>query len=760
MRGFLFTAVAMTVFSLGAAAQEAYSERHERIDSVVVSVSRAGKNTPVTYSTVGKDRLTAANPINSLPMNLSLLPSVVSSNEGGTGLGNSKLTIRGSKGSQINVTLNGITLNDSESQEVFWVNIPALSALLGSVQVQRGLGTSANGAGAFGASINMSTAFVTGEPTAKFELSAGSYNTFMATLAASTGLTPSGFYVSAAYSKGLTDGYIRNAKANVMSAFAVIGWLKGSNSLRLTYLNGDQHTGITWNGISLEQYAEDRRYNDAGEYYDASGKLSYYDNETDNYSQHHVQLNYTHSFTDALVWSTTLNYTRGDGYDEYYKESKKLGAYGAGFFGAGRKGDVIIRKIMSNDYYVVNSDLGYRGAKVDITGGVNVGFYRGRHWGKLIWSELLGGGIPYSYLNGNDIGRGWYMYRGNKYDISTFVRTEALLAPWLTAYADLQYRMINYTLAGSGDKYDATFDYDKTWNFFNPRAGLTASWKGSKAYASVALGHREPGKSEIKELCESISAGATDDELKPERMLDIEIGYQYSNESVTAAANLYFMEYRDMLLETGRLSNSGYPIKSNVPVAYRRGVELSAQWKPAPWIEAAGNLTLSLNRIPYYSDSAACIDNPDDWNELGYSVSYKTFEKTTMLLSPSVTGAAILSFKPWALARNSMKTTTFSINGKYVGKQYLDNTSNEDFIIPSYFVANLELSHSFALRRGSLNLSAYVNNIFNKLYYADGGTWKYLAVADPSAESSYLIEGAYVYPQPPANFMVKVGYSF
>jgi iron complex outermembrane receptor protein len=760
MRGFLLSAVILAVFSLGSAAQETDSGRHERIDSVVVSVSRAGKNTPVTYSTLGKDRLSAANPINSLPMNLSLLPSVVSSNEGGTGLGNSKLTIRGSKGSQINVTLNGITLNDSESQEVFWVNIPALSALLGSVQVQRGLGTSANGAGAFGASINMSTAFVSPAPSARFEVSAGSYNTFMATLSASTGLTPSGFYMSAAYSKGLTDGYIRNAKADVMSAFAVLGWLKGNNSLRLTYLNGDQHTGITWNGISLEQYAMDRRYNDAGEHYDADGNLSYYGNETDNYSQHHVQFNYTHSFTDALVWSTTLNYTRGDGYDEYYKESKKLGAYGAGFFGAGRKGDVIIRKNMSNDYYVVNSDLRFRSRRVDVTGGVNAGYYKGRHWGTLLWSELLGGGVPYSYLNGKDVGRGWYMYRGNKYDISAFVRTEALLTRWLTAYADLQYRRINYTLAGRGDKYDAIFDYDKTWNFFNPRAGLTASWKGSKAYASVALGHREPGKSEIKELCESISAGGNEDELKPERMVDVEIGYQYSAKTITVAANLYLMEYRDMLLETGRLSSSGYPIKSNVPFAYRRGVELSAEWQPAPWVSSGGNLTLSLNRIPVYNDYAPCIDNPDDWNELGYSMSYKSFENTTMLLSPGVTGAAILTFKPWALAHNSLKTTSFSINGKYVGKQYLDNTSNDDFIIPSYFVANLELSHSFALRKGSINLSAYVNNIFNKLYYADGGTWKYLAVSDQSADKPYLIEGAYVYPQPPANFMIKLGYSF
>ena len=225
--------------------------RVERLDSVVVVASRAGENTPVTYTMVGKDELVRSNPINSLPMNLSLQPSVISTNEGGTGLGYSKMTVRGSKGSQINVTLNGITLNDSESQEVFWVNIPSLSTLLSSVQLQRGLGTSANGAGAFGASVNMSTASVGTSPFATADFGYGSYNTFTSAVAAGTGLTKSGVYFNAAYSRNFTDGYIRNAKANVQSAMATLGWMNANNSLKLTWLMGKQHTGITWNGIDL-----------------------------------------------------------------------------------------------------------------------------------------------------------------------------------------------------------------------------------------------------------------------------------------------------------------------------------------------------------------------------------------------------------------------------------------------------------------------------------------------------------------------------
>ena len=303
---------ALCVLPVCAAAQE-------RLDSVVVSATRAGKETPVTYDMVGKEELRQSNPSASLPMTLNLLPSVVTYNENGTGLGNSSMTIRGSKGSQINVTLNGITLNDAESQEVFWVNIPALTSLLSGVQVQRGLGTSASGPGAFGASINMNTAFVRPEPSATVELSGGSFGTFMTSAAISSGKLPSGLYFDLAMNVGVTDGYIRNGFVESTSLFAVLGWLRGANSLRLTYLLGAQRSGITWDGIDLEQYYKDRRYNGAGEYYDDNGNVCYYPNQTDNYAQHHLQLNYTRQFGAHLTWVNTVNYTRGDGYDEYYK---------------------------------------------------------------------------------------------------------------------------------------------------------------------------------------------------------------------------------------------------------------------------------------------------------------------------------------------------------------------------------------------------------------------------------------------------------
>lgn len=728
-------------------------DKVEKLDSVVVSASRAGKKTPVTYTMVGKDELSGANPINSLPMVLSLQPSVVTFNEGGTGLGNSAMTVRGSKGSQINVTLNGITLNDAESQEVFWVNIPALPTLINSVQLQRGLGTSANGSGAFGASVNMSTASVSADPFASMDVSVGSWNTFATTVTAGTGLTKSGLYFNVAYSRDYTDGYIRNAWVKSQSLFGVLGWMKGNNSLRLTYLMGDQHSGITWNGIDLSMYEENRRYNDSGEYYDANGNVKYYDNESDNYRQHHIQLNYTHQFSDALTWSTTLNYTRGDGYDEYYKASKKFSKYlspdyiAANMPGQGsKKSDFIIRKSMGNDYFVFNTDVRYRTDVLNLTAGLNASHYFGDHFGTMLWNSVLGDGFDYDKFNEGY--KNWYYNDADKNDASAFVRAEYQPVEWLTAFADLQYRYVGLDMRGPDDDFESVA-YKNNWNFFNPRAGVTASWAPEhKAYASVALGHREPGRGDIKENVK----GSDISPIKPERMLDFEVGYEYSSSKLSASANIYMMEYWDMLLETGRLSSSGYAIKENVPRSYRRGLEIAAAWKAAPWLRLDANTTLSLNKIENYTSYVQEID--EWWDELGTTQAFD-YGKTTMLMSPSVTGMVQVSVNPFVNASSSLKTTTLSINGKFVGKQYLDNTEREEMAVPSYFVSNLSLTHEFKLNSGFLGLSAYVNNLLNSEYYASGWRWEYVYQGTKDMET-----GVGVYPQATRNFMVKVSYRF
>lgn len=749
MRGFLFIAAFMSL--IPGAVQGAEPEGTvEKLDSAVVSTSRAGDSTPVTYTMVSRRQLQEANPINSLPMTLALQPSVVSVNEGGTGLGYSKMTVRGSKGSQINVTLNGITLNDAESQEVFWVNIPALSSILSSVQLQRGLGTSASGPGAFGASINMSTASVASDPHAAVDLGYGSYGTFMATASAGTGLTRSGIYFDFAYSRGLTDGYIRNAYADVQSAFAVLGWMNEKNSLRLTWLYGDQHTGITWHGIDLAQYELDRRYNPAGEYYDQYGNVRYYDNDTDNYTQHHLQLNYTRQMTDRLLWTTTFNWTKGDGYYENYKAGKSFAKYN---FQGDSEGDFIVREAMDNHYFVLNSDLKYSSDVLSLTGGINLSRYDGDHIGKVLWSDVLGDSYDYA-------SHSWYLNNGLKHEANAFVRAEYTPVDWVTAYADLQYRGVWLDMTGPEDD-QVPLDYSTDWQFVNPRAGVSFHWDPRhKAYASAALGHREPGRSDIKENIKNAwwaaQAGVDGEDvsLKPEKMLDVEVGYSYMSERLALSANIYLMEYWDMLLETGRLSNVGYAIKDNVNRGWRRGIELAAGWQALPWLRADANLTLSMNQIRNYTEYVQHID--ENWEPNG-KVTELTYGKTTMLMSPSLTGMARLAFSPWrGIASNSLKTLTLAVDGKYVGRQYMDNTMTESRSIPAYFVSNLALSYEVPMRGDDvLQFSFYVNNVLNNMYYADGWCWKNIVEEDGS-----LVDGIGVYPQAPANWMMKVSYRF
>ena len=737
MRGFLLSAALAALFpgNVQGALPEGVVDK---LDSAVVSTSRAGESTPVTYSMVSREQLQKAGPSNSLPMALALQPSVVAVNEGGTGLGYSKMTVRGVKGSQINVTLNGITLNDAESQEVFWVNIPALSSLLSSVQVQRGLGTSASGSGAFGASINMSTASVSPDPYASVDLGYGSYNTFTATAAAGTGKSNKGFYFDFAYSKGLTDGYIRNAYADVASAYAALGWMNEKNSLRLMWLYGDQHTGITWNGIDLQQYELDRRYNPAGEYYDGFGNVRYYDNETDNYTQHHLQLNYTRLFGERLMWTSTFHWTNGDGYYENYRPSGISGQYG---FSQNFTGDFIVREALLNNYYVLNSDLRYRSDVLNITTGFTLSDYDGDHIGQVRWSDYLGDDYDYS-------SHSWYLNNGRKKEANVFVRAEYEPLDWLTAYADLQYRGVWLKMEGPEDD-NVPLDYSTNWQFFNPRAGLSFRWSGKhKAFLSAAVGHREPGRADIKENIKNAwLSDQPDVALKPEKMLDMEFGYSFNAEKVSAAVNVYLMEYWDMLLETGKLSNVGYAIKENVDRGWRRGVELSVGYEPLRWLRADADFTFSSNKIRDYREYVPNVDAYESWVMTGRTTEFE-YGTTSMLMSPSVLGSLRLTFVPW-------KRATVSVDGKYVGRQYLDNTMTISRSIPAYFVSNLAVSHTFELNKGSLGLSFYLNNIFNNMYYADGWCWKNIVEEDGA-----LVDGIGIYPQAPLNYMLKVSYRF
>ena len=395
--------------------------------------------------------------------------------------------------------------------------------------------------------------------------------------------------------------------------------------------------------------------------------------------------------------------------------------------------DMIYRKKMDNDLFVVNSSLRLKNRILEMNAGVNASWYRGGHWGEIVWVKELDSFEQPS----------WYDNTGRKQDLSAFLRTEYHPWPWLTTYTDFQYRSIHYTLVGVDDdwlEYGAAeedrFNYERTWNFFNPRAGLTANFGKNKIYASVALGHREPGRGDIKE---NIKGDALD--IKPESMVDVEAGYEFTSDKFVGSLNLYAMEYRDMLLETGRLSSSGYAIKENVPRGWRRGVELALGWQPARWLRLDHNSTFSVNQIADYTSYVPY----EDESGRTFAVNYG---RTTMLMSPSVISMFQVSVSPW-------EETTFSWNGKYVGKQYLDNTMRENLAVPGYFVAGLSAVRNCKLKSGIISLSLFVNNVFNRQFYAAGWRWE-----SYNPDSGEISTGSGVYPQAPFNFILKIGYTF
>ena len=710
---------------------------HENLDSIVVSAQRASVKTPVTFTQVSGKELGRNSQSHSLPMMLGLQPSVVATTEGGLGLGYTKMSVRGSDETRTNVTINGIAMNDSESQQVFWVNLPSIHSFLGSAQLQRGVGTSSNGAGAFGASLNLQTASNKLKPYGAAEVSVGSYGTFMNTIGAGTGISSKGLSFDALYSHGQTEGYIRNAKADLNSLYLSGSWRGEKSQLKLSYIMGDQVTGITWEGVSPQMYEMDRRYNIAGEYYDEQGNVHYYDNETDNYQQHYIQAAYVQGFGDFLSWNTTLNFTKGDGYYENYKGDTKFSKYGMDPVDGLKRSDFIVQQAMDNSYYAANTGLVYDKVGLKAAAALSYSFYDGKHFGDMLWCKHVALDTPYR----------WYENTGTKQDYSAYIKAEWDFAKNFTAFADLQYRGVSYGLDGM-DKDFAMLNWAHKYNFFNPKGGITFSpdeWQ--HFYASVAVAHREPSRSDIKE---SIKSGAAD-ALKAERLLDYEIGYRFARENVTLSANVYFMEYKDQLVATGKLSEVGYVIKENIPCSYRRGLELAGAWQVTRFLRMDGNLTLSRNKAVDYTAYVDTYDNANDWNPVAQTEVF--FEKTNLILSPEVIGMMMASVTPGA-------GFDLSLSGKYVGKQYMDNFNSEYSEVPSYFVASLNVGKEFTLRRGEaaspvLRLSLAVDNLLNNKYYSYG--WIYQAwFADGSAP--YVEQG--IYAQAPTNFMVKAAFRF
>lgn len=714
------------------------SLKQVQLNEVIISATRIDKDAPIAFSDMSAKEIKQSNTAKNIPYILQLLPSVVAYSEDGSGVGNTAMRIRGTDATRINVTLNGMPLNNPESQEVYWVNIPDISNSIQSIQVQRGIGASTNGSAAFGASISLKTEGAKPSAYGQASTAIGSYNTFVSTIAAGTGLLKNGLSLDARYSRVTGDGYIRNGKVDHKSALATLSYYLNNQLFKLTYINGIQHTGITWEGISPEEIEIDRRYNPAGKYYDDAGNVQYYPNETDNYYSNIVQFSYSNSLSDYLSMNASLSYNHGYGYYENYKTDQKLESK----FGLApqvvngttyKKSDIVRRKLLSNDFYVTNLTLDYKKEQLNVLGGIAYTNFHGDHYGKLLWVKY-NQNIPENYE--------WYNNHSDKRDISAFVRANYLLADKLILFGDFQYRHIAYKMRGIDDDLQDIRN-KQYYNFYNPKIGLSYAVNGHDVYASFAISNREPLRTDIKESIK----GGNSNPIKPERMYDYEFGYRYANEQLSFNANFYYMDYKDQMVQTGKLNDVGYKLMENVPNSYRMGVEITAAYKFSKYIRLDANITLSQNKIKKYTAYYDLYDNTTDWNLIGQTAEY--LGTTDIGFSPNVIAGSILSLTP-------IDNFLFQLTGKYVGKQYYDNTSNKENQLADYFISNFVANYTFSTQKiGNIDLQLVVNNILNKRYVANA--W---VATDKFADGSAPIVYTGYYPQATRNFMVKLGIRF
>ena len=714
-------------------------EEHLMAKEVIVSAIRATSKTPVAYTNIGKSTLDARQVGDDIPYLLSLTPSAVTTSETGLGLGNTALRIRGTDPSRINITANGIPLNDPESQSVFWVNMPDFSGSVEEIQIQRGVGTSTNGAAAFGATINMRTANYKATPGATISSTAGSYGTFVNQVQVSTGLMDNRFAFDARYSDLQSDGYVHRAFSDHHSLY-LGGTMIGEHSLlKATIIHGKQKTGISWNGATKEELAQDRRYNSAGRFEDENGNIRFYDNETDNYTQNHYQLAYSHIFNNRFDLNTTLHYTYGEGYYEDYKEDRKYSKYGWDNVTVGNqtvdRTDAIQQKWMENHFYGITLSGNYHLNNLGLSVGGGWNHYDGDHFGEVIWMRHMGS---------HEKGDRWYFNNGDKKDFNLFAKSNWQPIDRINVMIDLQYRTINYAINGEDDD-NMMMDINHQYDFFNPKAGIYFDLdRKNQIYASFGISNREPTRTNFKD-----AKGDEKATPKPERLYDWEAGYRYNSGRLSANVNLYYMNYKDQLIPTGEKSDVGYDVMTNVEKSYRAGVEMVAGLQLTDWLTWDANLTLSTNKIKNFVLQGAILDQY--WEETGNWVNLD-LGTTDIAFSPNVVGSSLISIKP-------VKQLKIGLISKYVGKQYFDNTGSSERELDAYFINNLQFDYQlFPQKMKRISFQLLINNIFDVKYEnnAYGGASFFDNGTSSPTESSW----AYYYAQAGTNVMGKITLSF
>ncbi|WP_294821818.1 TonB-dependent receptor [uncultured Flavobacterium sp.] len=684
--------------------QDTIKTQDYKLDEVLVQAVRANSKTPVTFSNVTKEELAPRNLGQDIPVLLNYLPSVVTTTDAGNGIGYTGIRVRGADATRVNVTINGIPYNDAESQGTFWVNMPDFASSAENIQLQRGVGTSTNGAGAFGASLNVLTDAFKHEAEGEISNSFGSFNSRKHTVKFSTGLMDDRFEIAGRLSNIASDGYIDRASSDLKSYFLQGTYVGNTTLIKALVFGGTQRTYQAWNGIDAATLREDRQYNYSGMYTDANGATRFYDNETDNYNQDHYQLHWNERI--GANWSTNLaiHYTIGKGYFENYRDNDVYADYGLQnpvIDGEEvTREDLVTRKWLKNNFYGTTFSANYKKDALDVVFGGAWNKYEGDHFGEVIWARHATGTQPDDH---------YYDDYAAKTDLNVFAKANYSITHKLNLFGDLQYRTVNYKANGV-----LAGPVDDAFNFVNPKAGLTYTFtENNTLYFSYARGNKEPRRDDYEN-------GST----RPESLNDFELGWRFKTGRANINVNGYYMRYKDQLVLTGALNDVGAPVYTNSGKSYRLGIEADAAIALTKDFTLSPNIAISDNKnIDFFNEGAEGVQN------LG---------KTEIAFSPSVIGAVQLMYRKGNV--QGMLAT------KYVGEQFMDNLESDNARLDAYTTTDFNLSYEFKPNTifKSIVVSGLVNNIFDEMYVSNGAMW-----GDP-----------YYFPQAGINFLAGLTLKF
>ncbi len=682
------------------------------LDEVLVSAVRVNADVPVTFSNLSKKEIAKRNLGQDIPVLMNYLPNVVSSSDAGAGVGYTYMSVRGSNGERINVTVNGIPYNDAESHGTFWVNLGDFASSTQNLQLQRGVGTSTNGSGAFGASINILTDAVSEEAFGEISNSFGSFNTRKHTVKFSTGKINDHIEIAGRLSNIYSDGYVDRAFADLKSYYLQGSYTDENTLIKAITFGGKEKTYQAWFGLTATQLKTDRRQNPYT-----------YENEVDNYQQDHYQLHWNEKITEN--WSTNLglNYTKGAGYFEQFKEKEDAADFNNLIVDGT---DVIVRRWLDNDFYVVNYNTNYKTENLNLITGVSYSNYTGDHFGEVIWGEDL---APNTNIRDR-----YYFSDATKTDFSIFTKANFKIDRKLSAYIDLQGRFVVYQTKGlTSDR--ANIDVDANFNFFNPKFGLTYKVNSKNTlYTSFAVANREPNRNDFEN---GVST--------PETLNDFELGWRLNKENIKLNTNMYYMNYKNQLVLTGALDDVGQPIRATSGSSYRLGLEIDADIRLSDQFSIRPNAAFSTNKNRNFFITRDGNANP------------QSLGKTNISFSPDAVIGNIVTYSP-------LENLQFSFLSKYVGKQFMSNfssaISNND-VLDSFFTSDLNVVYQLETNKifDSITFTALVNNIFNAeyvdrgYYYTYDDTW-----SNPGTTTT--VDGAGYYPQATRNFLVGVTLKF